>query len=61
MPTNETKSNGLDEILQLIDLVDKKDLENNEKLNSIIGVPYSSGKRPEYEKWEDKGVQFKHM
>jgi hypothetical protein len=55
----KTDNEELQDISELIENIDKIDLENNEQLNSKIVFPYSSGKRPEYKRWSDKGIQHK--
>ncbi|MCG8379297.1 MAG: hypothetical protein MI865_07470 [Proteobacteria bacterium] len=59
MARHKTNVDELQEISELIEKIDKLDLENNDQLNSKIIFPYSSGKRPEPERWEDKGIQHK--
>jgi len=47
----------LEEIIKLIDKIEKSDLKDTEGSNIL--VPYSSGKKPKPVRWADKGLQHK--
>ena len=53
------KDEQLKDILELLQEMEKIDPENNESSAFDIPVPYSSGKRPEPQRWSDQGLRYK--
>lgn len=57
---HNTNTNDLQNILDLIDAIEEKDLEKEgQLLLDEISSPYTIGKRPEPKRWKNTSLQHK--
>ncbi|MGD9153449.1 MAG: hypothetical protein PVG30_07335 [Gammaproteobacteria bacterium] len=59
MNQTKTNTNDMQNILDLIDAIEKKDLEKENQLLDEISSPYTIGKCPEPKRWKNTGLQHK--
>jgi len=52
-------ADDLHNTLELIEKLDKKDIESNNNLIDEISSPYTVGSSPKPKRWENKGIQHK--